>query len=122
MLKTKDMYDDVGEVKKIDISGLAVFDMQMLGKDGKPKKGVTEEMKLAIKCEKGDRVVKLKGKPRPFLVIPQKEWADMPLNEEEYKAQVAANATPQLAEITARLEALEKENLALKAGQNGGQE
>lgn len=126
MLRTKDMYDDVGEVTKIDISGLAVFDMPLLGKDGKQKKGQTEEMKLAVKCQKGDRVVKLKGKPRPFLVIPAKEWADMPVDEESYKAQIAADATPQLAEIAQRLNALEAENAALKAQNkaqgNGGNE
>lgn len=126
MLRTKDMYDDVGEVTKIDISGLAVFDMPLLGKDGKQKKGQTEEMKLAVKCEKGDRVVKLKGKPRPFLVIPAKEWANMPLDEESYKAQIAADATPQLSEIAQRLNALEAENAALKtknkALESGGAE
>ena len=120
MLRTKDMYDDVGEVKKIDISGLAVFDMPLLGKDGKPKKGQTEEMKLAVKCEKGDRVVKLKGKSRPYLIIPAKEWSDMPLDEESYKAEQAASATPQLAEIAQRLNALEAENTVLKAQLGGG--
>lgn len=120
MAKTKDQFEDIGVVKRIDINGMAVFDMPLLDVKGKPTKN-TEEMKLAIKCEKGDRVVKLKGK-RVCIVIPEDEWASMPATEAESLANSAVVATPQLAEITARLEALEAENKALKAQSNTGEQ
>ncbi len=113
MAKTKDMYELIGEVKRIDTSGLAVFDMPLLNAKGEKTKK-TEEMKLAVKCEKGDRVVKLKDK-RVYLVIPEAEWTAMPADEAEALANSAATSTPQLADISARLEALESENKALKA-------
>jgi formylmethanofuran dehydrogenase subunit D len=116
-VKTKDMFEDLGEVKKIDISGMAVFDMPLLGKDGKPTKK-TEEMKLAVKCEKGDRVVRVKSdanKRKLLFVIPAKEWAEMPADEETYKKQTAAAATPQLAIMQAQIEELQAK-LAASAG------
>lgn len=111
---TKEMFEEVGEVKKIDINGMAVFDMPLLGKDGKPKKGATEEMKIAVKCERGDRVVKLKGKPRSYMVIPANEWASMPATEEDRLSQIAAAATPQLAELAEQMNAIVADNKALK--------
>lgn len=118
MAKTKDQFEDIGVVKRIDTNGMAVFDMPLLDAKGKPTKN-TEEMKLAIKCEKGDRVVKSKGK-RVFIIIPADEWANMPSTEEEALTASAEVSTLQLAEITARLEALEAENKALKAQGNTG--
>ena len=108
MAKTKDQFEDIGVVKKIDTNGMAVFDMPLLDAKGKPTKN-TEEMKLAIKCEKGDRVVKLLGK-RVFIVIPADEWANMPATEEEALTASAEVATPQLGDILKRLEAAEKKN------------
>lgn len=108
MANTKDLYEDVGVVKKIDITGMAVFDMPLLDAKGKDTKK-TEEMKLAIKCEKGDRVVKLKGK-RTYIVIPASEWESMPATEEEALASNAEVAIPQLSDILKRLEAAEKKN------------
>ena len=120
-IKTKDMFEVVSKVKRIDISGMAVFDMPLLGADGKAKKE-SEEMKLAVRCEKGDIVVrqKVEGvKRRPCFVIPQKEWADMPKDEAAYKTQAAALATPQLAEMQAKIAALEA---AAQGGTNGSKQ
>lgn len=113
MAKTKDQYEDIGVVKKIDINGMAVFDMPLLNAKKQTTKN-TEEMKLALKCEVGDRVVKEKGK-RVYLVIPASEWNAMPATEEEATINSAAAATPQLTDITARLAALESESAALRA-------
>ncbi len=105
MAKTKDQFEDIGVVKKIDTNGMAVFDMPLYdAKGNKTKK--TEESRLAIKCEKGDRVVKLKDK-RVYLVIPADEWTVMPANEEEALTTSAEVVTPQLAEILKRLESAE---------------
>lgn len=105
MAKTKDQFEDIGVVKKIDTNGMAVFDMPLYdAKGNKTKK--TEESRLAVKCEKGDRVVKLKDK-RVYLVIPADEWTVMPATEEEALTTSAEVATPKLAEILKRLESAE---------------
>lgn len=106
--KTKDMFEDFGEVKRVEISGMAVFDMPLRGKDGKLTKK-TEEMKIAVKCEKGDRVVCVKStakKRKLLFAIPAKEWSEMPADEETYKAQLAQESTPQLAQMQAQIDEL----------------
>lgn len=118
---TKDQFEDIGEVIRNDINGMAVFEMPLLDKDGKKTKK-TEEMKLAVKASRGDRVVKLVGKPRSYMVIPAVEWADMPATEEARLAEIAAHATPQLAELAMQMASLAAENAEIKAKLNGVQQ
>lgn len=108
-MNTKDQFEDIGVVTRIDTNYMAVFDMPLYdAKGNKTKK--TEESKLAIKCSVGDRVVKLKGKDRTFHVIPADEWAAMPATEDEARENSAVVATPQLGDILKRLDAAEKKN------------
>ena len=110
MLRTKDMYDSCGTIKSIESNGMGAF---VYG-NGKDK----ETLQIAEKCKVGDRVVKLAGKTRPFFIIPSDEWEKMPASEKEAKTITAQENTPQLGDITKRLEALEAENKALRASQN----
>lgn len=112
-VKTKDMFVDVGVVKKMDINGMVVFEMPLLGKDKKTT-GESELSKLAVKGEKGDRVVRLEGKPRSFMVIPQKEWAEMPATKAAAAKEMAAKATPQLADLAKKINDVASENVELK--------
>lgn len=107
MLRTKNMYDDCGVIKSIESNGMGAF---VYG-EGKAK----ETLQIAEKCKVGDRVVKLAGKTRPFFIIPSDEWEKMPASEKEAKTITAKENTPQLGDITKRLEALEAENKALRA-------
>lgn len=102
------MYDDCGVIKSIESNGMGAF---VYGDD-------KETLQIAEKCKVGDRVVKLVGKARPFFVIPSEEWEKMPASEKEAKTITAKENTPQLGDITKRLELLEAENKALKAAKN----
>lgn len=118
---TKDQFEDIGEVIRNDINGMAVFEMPLLDKDGKKTKK-TEEMKLAVKASRGDRVVKLVGKPRSYMVIPAAEWAQMPATEEARLAEIAAHATPQLAELAMQMASLSAKNAELEARLDGAKQ
>lgn len=99
MANIKDLYDDCGTISKIGSNGMGIFTYKNDGDSAK--------LQVAEKCAVGDRVVKPKGKARPFHVIPADEWASMPATEKESKTTKASKETPQLAEILKRLESAE---------------
>lgn len=108
MLKTdylKTDYESFGPIIKVDMTGMGVFEMPVVGKGGAKTKKI-EQVKLAARCSVGDQVVRKAGTVRPFFVIAKAEWANMPATEEE-AAEQAAKADPSTAALLARIAALE---------------
>lgn len=115
MTRTKDMFEEVGTVKKIDTNGMAVFDQTLEGIDANKKKvKKTVESRLLAKCEKGDKVLRFKNSKK-FVVIPTKEWADMPATEEEANENNADKSTPQLSKLAAQNKEIAAQNAELLA-------
>lgn len=69
-------YETIGTISKIDINGMGIF------RSGKGK--VQQTLKIAQRCEIGDKVVRLKGNANnPMEIISQSMWEAMPKDEKE---------------------------------------